>query len=209
MFTIAAAQIDDQQPGQSLMPEGLTESLTREEFLDLVRFLSELGKPGAYSVQPGRVVRNWEVLPGTQQTAVSVSRIGFDAMVRGTQPYDAPPVAWVPAYSRTSGDLPLADIPALPNMSAAPSRRWARFGLDVSTGGPIGFQFNSLDGIALWVDGTRVDLNQTPDLKLDLAPGSHTLIVSIDPAQRPAADLRCELVDVPSSPARAQVVVGQ
>ena len=209
VFTIAAAQIDDQQPGQSLMPEGLTESLTREEFLDLVRFLSELGKPGAYSVQPGRVVRNWEVLPGTQQTAVSVSRIGFDAMVRGTQPYDAPPVAWVPAYSRTSGDLPLADIPALPNMSAAPSRRWARFGLDVSTGGPIGFQFNSLDGIALWVDGTRVDLNQTPDLKLDLAPGSHTLIVSIDPAQRPAADLRCELVDVPSSPARAQVVVGQ
>jgi len=207
VFTIAASQIDDQQPGQSLMPEGLTESLTRQEFLDLVRFLSELGKPGPYSVQPGRVVRNWEVLPGTQQTAVSVSRVGFDSMVRGAQPYDAPPVTWTPAYSRTSGDLPLADIPVLPNMSAAPSRRWARFGVDVSTGGPVGLRFNSLDGLVLWVDGNRVD--PTADLKLDLAPGNHVLTVSIDPASRPTGDLRCELVDVPSSPARAQVVVGQ
>jgi len=92
-------------------------------------------------------------------------------------------------------------------MSAAPSRRWARFGVDVSTGGPVGLRFNSLDGLVLWVDGNRVD--PTADLKLDLAPGNHVLTVSIDPASRPTGDLRCELVDVPSSPARAQVVVGQ
>jgi hypothetical protein len=31
------------------MPNGLADSLTRGEFVDLVRFLSELGKPGPFS----------------------------------------------------------------------------------------------------------------------------------------------------------------
>ena len=32
----------------SLMPTGLTDSLTHAEFLDLARFVSELGKPGPF-----------------------------------------------------------------------------------------------------------------------------------------------------------------
>ena len=55
-----------------------------------MRFLSNMGKD-AYAVPPMRLVRRWEILPGDDQTAVSVSRVGFDAMVRGDQPYDAPP----------------------------------------------------------------------------------------------------------------------
>ena len=207
VFTVDASQIDDQQPGQSLMPEGLTESLTRGEFLDLVRFLSELGKPGAYSVQPGRVVRNWEILPGNPQTSVSVSRVGFDAMVRGKQPYDAPPIVWQPAYSRTSGELPIAEIPKQANFTGFPARQWARFGVDVSTGGPLGFQFNSSEGLTLWVDGNRVE--PVDGMTLDLASGTHVLTLAIDPVKRPATDLRCELFDVPNSPARAQIVVGK
>ena len=50
---VPAASIEDQKPGGSLMPKGLANLMTRAEFLDLVRFLSELGKPGPYAIRAG------------------------------------------------------------------------------------------------------------------------------------------------------------
>ena len=47
----------------SLMPPGLTSMLRKDEFLDLVRFLSELGKEGKYKVPAGRFARRWRVIP--------------------------------------------------------------------------------------------------------------------------------------------------
>ena len=38
--------IDTETNGKSLMPEGITRFLTHGEQLDLIRFVSELGKPG-------------------------------------------------------------------------------------------------------------------------------------------------------------------
>jgi hypothetical protein len=37
-------QIKDQKPGGSVMPSGLCDNLTRGQFCDLVKFLSELGR---------------------------------------------------------------------------------------------------------------------------------------------------------------------
>src|SRR4029077_17930236 len=45
----------------SIMPAGLADLLTDAEFLDLVRFMSELGKPGPYAVTAAPVVRRWRV----------------------------------------------------------------------------------------------------------------------------------------------------
>src|SRR4029077_16280801 len=42
---VPVAAIEDQKEGGSLMPKGLATLMTRAEFVDLVRFLSELGKP--------------------------------------------------------------------------------------------------------------------------------------------------------------------
>ena len=60
--SVPVKDIEEQSQGRSLMPDGLTDTLTRGELLDLVRFLSELGKVGPYSVGPARVVRRWEAL---------------------------------------------------------------------------------------------------------------------------------------------------
>jgi putative heme-binding domain-containing protein len=46
----------------SIMPAGLADLLTDGEFLDLVRFLSELGKPGDFAVTAAPIVRRWRVL---------------------------------------------------------------------------------------------------------------------------------------------------
>jgi len=45
----------------SIMPAGLADLLTDGEFLDIVRFLSELGKPGRFAVTAAPIVRRWRV----------------------------------------------------------------------------------------------------------------------------------------------------
>ena len=43
------------------MPPALTASLKRSEFLDLVAYLSSLGRDGAYKAPPNAFVRRWEI----------------------------------------------------------------------------------------------------------------------------------------------------
>ena len=68
--------IEEQKPGGSLMPAGLAEPLTRGELVDLVRFLSELGKIGPYSVGKARVVRRWQVLDNSQSVRTALGHPG-------------------------------------------------------------------------------------------------------------------------------------
>jgi putative heme-binding domain-containing protein len=58
---IPANKIELKKEIGSIMPAGLADLLTDAEFLDLVRFLSELGKPGPYAVTAAPVVRRWRV----------------------------------------------------------------------------------------------------------------------------------------------------
>lgn len=48
---LARADIEEEQPGGTLMPDGLTASMSREQQLDLVRFVMELGKGSPLSAQ--------------------------------------------------------------------------------------------------------------------------------------------------------------
>jgi putative heme-binding domain-containing protein len=68
----------------SIMPAGLADLLTDAEFLDLVRFLSELGKPGPYAVTASPVLRRWRV-PDASGVEVPVY-----STVSGLLPADAP-----------------------------------------------------------------------------------------------------------------------
>jgi len=72
----------------SLMPNGLSDPLTHAEFLDLIKFLSELGKPGAYGPSTSQYVRRW-----TSDSGRSV-------------------------YSLISGELPAEAIPARAKLTA-------------------------------------------------------------------------------------------
>lgn len=72
----------------SLMPTGLADPLTHGEFLDLVKFLSSLGKPGPYGQSSALVVRRWRAIDS------SASALSPGA----------------PVYSLVSGILPLEAI---------------------------------------------------------------------------------------------------
>jgi putative heme-binding domain-containing protein len=81
---IPADSIELKKEIGSIMPAGLADLLTDAEFLDLVRFLSELGKPGPYAITAAPVVRRWRApdASGIEVPAYS--------LVSGLFPLDAP-----------------------------------------------------------------------------------------------------------------------
>jgi putative heme-binding domain-containing protein len=193
-INIPRSTIETAEPSRtSLMPVGLADGLTRAELIDLVRFLSELGKVGPYSLSKASIARRWEalVLPAHTTLAKAVA--------------DDPSLQWTRAYSRVSGDLPLADLPRVTADDNEPVTV-IRCRLEAAAAGSVKFKLNSSVGLALWVDQKPIDLRD--DFALDLPAGQHSVVVEIDPKERKDT-LRLELTDTPASSARATVIGGK
>jgi putative heme-binding domain-containing protein len=197
---VPLVEIDQQGPGGSLMPVGLADALTRTELVDLVRFLSELGKVGPYSLGNARLVRTWQVLP---QSPAVLERVRRDSVAAAARD-DAQP--WTGAYSQVSGLLPLSALPAIKAREDAPRVGLVRFQIQVTTPGQVKLLLNSPAGLTLWVDNAPVAANN--ELPLDLASGTHTVALAVDLEKRQEG-LRIELADIAGSPARTQIVGGK
>ena len=187
------------------MPLGLVDGLTRAELVDLVRFLSELGKVGRFAVGTQRVCRRWQVL---------------DAVAEGSRALSAQaaPRPCCHSITRSCGGRPTRPWPGScrsrngPNPARSPettSVALARTQLQVTTPGKVKLSFNTTEGLRFWIDGHPVEpARRGRCAVLDLTPGLHTLGVAVDLAHR-REGIRCILDDVPGSPARAQVVLGK
>ena len=173
--------------------------LTRGELVDLVRFLSELGKVGPFAVGKSRLVRRWQVLEPTGE-ARQILR-GRDL---GAATADDRVLLWNPAYSTVSGVLPLDAL--LPFGKDSSALAMVRCHLETSTVGKVRLKLNGSKGVALWLD--RVAMEMKAELLLDLSPGVHTLTFAVNLAQR-GDGLRCELDDVPGSAGRVRIVGGK
>jgi putative heme-binding domain-containing protein len=204
-LAIPIKDIEEQTVGGSLMPDGLTEPLTRTEFLDLVRFLSELGKVGPYSVGKARVVRRWQTLEATRPAYDLLARTSFTSVTTG----DAS-LTWSPAYSNVAGLLPLDAVGRLefrkPTTPDADVFGFVRCQVEASNPGKIRLLLNSPVGITAWLDSEPVQAKT--ETLLDLKHGAHTLTLAVNLAQR-REDLRCEWDDVPGSQARVRLVSGK
>jgi putative heme-binding domain-containing protein len=202
-ITIPKASIDEQTPGGSLMPVGLTDTLTRSEFVDLVRFISELGKVGSpYAVGKERLVRRWMVLTDAPLARQQFGRVDFESrhMVAKRD-------IWRTAYSQVSGTLPVAELPVFDTKIFPPKMTLVDFQLDVSTPGFIAIKVDPTVVCRTWQGSYPVELRGNT-LTLDLKPGRHTVTLGID-GTRPNSAVRAELVDVPGSTAQAQLVGGK
>ncbi len=200
---IAKNNIDSIKDGRSLMPDGTVDSLTRGELVDLVAFLSQLGKVGGnFTVGPQKLVRRWEVLTYSNEANRKLNRTSFD-----TAAGDDPDFVWAPAYSRVAGDLPFEGLPTYtPHANLEPTT-FLRFEVEVTTPGKVALNIpGGAAGLALWVGGKPTPL--TDVTTLDLLTGKHRLTLAVNRTAR-MQPLRIELADAAGSAAQVQVVGGK
>jgi putative heme-binding domain-containing protein len=199
--SIAAGDVEEQKPSRSLMPDGLADTLTRQELTDLVRFLSELGKVGPYAPTKERLVRRWQMLEPTREGMDLLRRTRLAAVTT-----NEPVFLWGAEYARVAGDLPLEELPSFTIFNDTAPLSVVRCQLDVTAGGKVRLRLNSTAGLTIWLAGAPLEPKE--ELAIDVRPGQHTLTFAIDRSARKDA-LRCALEDIPGSPARVSVVGGK
>lgn len=201
MRTVPIDSIEDEKKGGSLMPKGLANFLTRQEFLDLVKFLSDLGRPGGkYERNTIPVVRRWRVLKpeaGPLTQSVPSGDEVRQHLLHGES------LVWEPIYSLCSGELPLEELAA----TAPTGVVYLQALVQAKQPGPVGFELNDAAGLNIWLDD--VEMKADPRLVTDLTAGDHTLTFRVDLAARKNAPLRVQLSPEPGSTAEASIVAGQ
>jgi putative heme-binding domain-containing protein len=193
-MTIPLAAIKQQKEVGSLMPTGLADALTHQEFLDLIRFLSELGKPGKYAPDTAQVIRRWRVLqfvPAIEATDELPMALAQDNS------------NWQPAYAMVAGELP----PASFTSDHGKPISWARADLDISSAGTVRLMLNDVKGLDVWINGKRVATSK--EMNVDLPQGNATIIVRVDFAARGKEGVRVDVQDVPGSKGHATPVGGR
>lgn len=204
-FAIPLKKIEEQTNGTSLMPAGLADKLTRTELVDLIRFLSELGKVGDFQISKQQLVRRWQTLVPTDAAIMQLRRVSYASVAQN----DAV-LTWTPAYTTVGGELPLTDLPEFRIPFRAKDGQlgatFARFELDASSAGQAKLLLNSVTDLTAWLDTNPIKL--TPETTLDLTPGRHrvTFVIELSDRKEP---LRVEMADVPESTAKVQLVSGK
>jgi putative heme-binding domain-containing protein len=194
-------QIDAKVPTRSLMADGLADGLTQLELLDLVRFLSELGKVGPYGPSTARVVRRWQAVDGGNANTNRMRQARVTAVADPSESF-----VWLPAYSLTAGDLPVADLPKFVVWNNTAAQSVVRCQFDVTTPGKARLKVNDPTGLTAYLGPNPVELKTVTDL--DFPTGVQNLTLIIDRSLR-TKDLRIELDDVSGSPARVAIVGGK
>jgi len=166
----------------SLMPAGLADQLqSRQEFLDLSRFVSLLGRPGPYANDESPVIRRWRV-----------------AAVNGPVPPSDEDASWKTEYSYVQGELLVSSVE-----SGKPV--YARGHVQVQVAGAVLLKLNSAVGLQLWVEGREITDFSAP---ITLGRGQAALTFRVDPSRSRAVGLRVELAAAPHSPVKFQPVGG-
>jgi putative heme-binding domain-containing protein len=156
----------------SLMPAGLIDALVPEERLDLIKFISQLGKPGDYDAAKGGVARAWKlylILSGNEH-------LGVERVVAG----DFTLKDWAPAWSLVNGALPKEAVE-----STFPNRGnnrglFAGTQFESAKGGTAKFAVSGKPK-GLWVNGARVK----PDAQFSVPvkAGVNTIVLQLDDVQ--------------------------
>jgi putative heme-binding domain-containing protein len=175
---VAKNSVKNRTTGGSLMPSGLIDNLDGEERIHLFRFLSELGKPGAYDASKGGVARSWRVLPAFHTS----EQFGLEKIVSG----DLNGGDWQTAYSLVDGRLMREDV-----QNTIKQNRYAGLvgiflgaKFQVPTGGAVHFKLSDAPGASVWIDGKPI--NASPEFNAQLAGGAHAIILRLEPAKLPA-----------------------
>ncbi len=189
--TIPMDQVDLLEKAPSLMPTGLANKLNnRQEYLDLVSFIMELGRPGDYATSVTPVIRRWRVvgrddLPA-MDTAAEIAALADRVVISGK-----------PAYSLVNGELPLDELEAGKRFLLAVGQ------VDVTQSGMVTLVLNSTGGITAFADGRAFNRSGA-----ELRAGRVNLLLVVDRQQLEGKSLRVEIRATGDSAADFQLVSG-
>ncbi|GAB3175216.1 PVC-type heme-binding CxxCH protein [Telluribacter humicola] len=201
--SVPKTQIDvmEKVPG-SLMPAGLTAGLDKDEFRDLIGFLSKLGESGKYRVPNTRLVRRWETVSPTKELAAKLRTDGPGYFVKANSK-----VPYQPVYSKVSGDLPVDELSVV---EAGPGKRYSlvRFEVEVLTPGKVQLDLNSTAGVTAWAGQKPLKLTEQGTLA-ELPQGIHPITLVIDRGAFREANVNIQLRDSPEVTAQTRLKMGR
>lgn len=192
--------IEEQKAGGSLMPKGLVNLMTHAEFVDLVRFLSELGKPGPYAIRTTQTIQRWRVL---RSVSAGVAESRPESETLPDPVLHAPPERWGTVYARVSGVLPLDEAAAV---AGGGKVFFLRGEIDATAAGVVRISPRDPVGIRFWLDNLAAPLG-TGEFTTTVTPGRHAITVRVDSDERKRNELRIE-VDKPAGSRAEFTVVG-
>jgi len=198
--SVPKADIEEREKGSSLMPKGLVKFMARQEFVDLVRFLVELGKPGTpYALRSAPTVQRWRVLADPPPEFLDT--LPDEATFRRVIPA-ADSQVWQAFYARVDGTVPVEEL------TRGQERPVYLLGeVDVRTGGAVGLKFDDTAGVDLWVNGDHID-SLSRSFATDFPEGRQVFVLRVDPAKRPSKTLRVEVFKPEGSTAVAEPLGG-
>jgi putative heme-binding domain-containing protein len=174
--SIPVAEVEDQREGGSLMPKGLTNLITHTEFVDLVRFLAELGKPGPYALRTTPGVQTWRVLRDVPEALATPLPRG--AILPSTVAA-APSEQWSTLTALVGGDLPLDEARSIAKQNVV----FLQAQLELTAPGALSFRFNNSESISVWIDGLQKSF-EGETVTVNLECGAHTLTVRVEERTR-------------------------
>lgn len=200
LVVIPTADIDEEEEGKSMMPAGLTMFLTKDELLDLIKFASELGKPGPYALQTAKTVQRWKrlVSPPKELTEEVPHLEHVRQHVLGAEP-----TAWEAVYGKVAGVLPLSEL----RTDGKPTVVILQGEVNVSSPGKVSIEIESTEKFQWWYDADARE-SQSGSVVL-LEPGVHTLTFRVEVSGRSNPGLRVELKAPQGGSANFELVGGQ
>ena len=175
----------------SLMPPGLTGQLRRDELVDLVHFMSKLGKPDGLNPPNQTLVKNWRRLVGGKAVNDTVRHHGIHHAASGDQT-----LPWEKITSRVNGELPLRELERFSNI-AAKNYFFVQFKVKALKEGVVLIRPALAKGLRIWQGIT--ELKAGKEFILSVTPGEHVITVAVEENLRKGKGLLLELADAPGT----------
>ncbi len=200
-IVIPVDDIDDEAEGGSLMPQGLTKFLTREELVDIVKYLSVLGKPGSYAIRSKPTIQRWLLMKEIPDLLLSNENL--DEELFEEHILRAPGAEWVPQYAMVAGLLPFEEL----KDKATDSALLLQAEINVTESGLVGFRINSAADTKIWIDAQA--LKPEPENQFELEKGVHKLTLLVNLENRNDSGIQAEFFKPAGSKASFTVVGGK
>ena len=166
------------------MPDGTVDELTRAELVDLVAFLTQLGKIGDFSISKQRYGRSWQALQFSTETHRVLNRTGIDSAAKNTEVFQ-----WEDHYAPVQGFDPTDTLPQITPHTADNPFSFLRSTIEVTQAGALLVAIQNPEGILLRINGKPTPLNNG-DATIALKVGTQQVVIAVQHASRQSKAVR-------------------